>query len=241
MVRIFDTPEEMQCAAAWMFVEQVLMGGPGFISVATGGTTTPIHARIADVFAAAPFDTRQLHLCCVDDYFGIPAGHMAACATRVRKQLIEPLKLHEEQVLLPGMFEGGAMQAAIAYENAIAERGGIRIQFLGLGEDAHLGFCRPGTPLDSTAHAVKLPEDTRNMLRSKYSLPSADLPEFGITLGLKSILRIPTIVVVANGQSKARAVAGALLGPVTGSVPASALQLHPHVTWLLDKAAASLL
>lgn len=241
MIRIFNTPEEMQCAAAWMFVEQALQYMSGFISVATGDTTAPIHARIADVFAAAPFDTRQLRLCCVDDYFGIPMGHMASCATRVRRQLIEPLKLQEEQVLLPGMFEGGAMQAAREYENAIAERGGIRIQFLGLGGDAHVGFCRPGTPLDSTAHAVKLPEDTRSMLMRKYSLPPEGLPEFGITLGLKSILRIPMIVVVANGEMKARAVADALLGPVTDRVPASALQLHPNTAWLIDKAAASLL
>lgn len=239
MLRIFDTPEDMQCAAAWIFVEHVLKGVPGFISVATGNTTTPIHKRIADVYAAAPFNTRQMQLCCVDDYVGIPMGHMASCSTRVRKQLIEPLKLKDEQVLLPGMFGGDAMQAAHTYEKSVAERGGISIQFLGLGEDAHLGFCRPGTPLDSTAHAVKLPEDTRSMLSRNYSLHSCDLPEFGITLGIKSILRIPMIVVVANGEAKAQAVAGALLGPVTGKVPASALQLHPNTVWLIDKAAAS--
>jgi len=44
---------------------------------------------------------------------------------------------------------------------------------------------------------------------------------------------------VATGEAKAEAIAAAVEGPVSASCPASALQLHPHVTVLLDPAAAS--
>jgi glucosamine-6-phosphate deaminase len=46
-------------------------------------------------------------------------------------------------------------------------------------------------------------------------------------------------VLLAFGRTKANAVAEAVEGPVTAMVPASALQLHPHATVLIDAAAAS--
>ena len=44
---------------------------------------------------------------------------------------------------------------------------------------------------------------------------------------------------MAQGEAKAAAVAAAVEGPLTAMVPASALQLHPSATVLLDEAAAS--
>lgn len=46
-------------------------------------------------------------------------------------------------------------------------------------------------------------------------------------------------MLLAFGESKADAVAAALEGPVSAILPASAVQLHPHVTVVLDEAAAS--
>ena len=44
---------------------------------------------------------------------------------------------------------------------------------------------------------------------------------------------------LAFGEGKADAVAAALEGPVSAMIPASAIQLHPHVTVVVDEAAAS--
>ena len=44
---------------------------------------------------------------------------------------------------------------------------------------------------------------------------------------------------MAEGVAKAAAVAAAVEGPVAASCPASVLQLHPHVSVLLDEGAAS--
>jgi glucosamine-6-phosphate deaminase len=46
-------------------------------------------------------------------------------------------------------------------------------------------------------------------------------------------------VLLAFGPAKAGAVAAAVEGPVTAMVPASALQLHPHATVVVDDPAAS--
>jgi glucosamine-6-phosphate deaminase len=46
-------------------------------------------------------------------------------------------------------------------------------------------------------------------------------------------------VLLAFGEAKADAVAGAVEGPITSSLPGSVIQLHPRVTVIVDEAAAS--
>lgn len=236
MIRIFESAEEMRLTAAWSFIKRALMPDTALIGVATGDTTAGIYRRVAEVYGAAPFATDALAICCLDDYVGIPEGHIASCAERVRRQIVRPLNLKPEQALFIGGYE-----TVEEYEEAIRVRGGMRTLYLGVGADGHLGFCRPGTPFGSMAHEVTLPADTKAMLTRKYSLPASDLPEKGRTLGIKSMMNVPELIVAANGAEKAAAVAAAIKGPVSESAPASVLQLHPNVTWLLDREAASLL
>ncbi|HEY5484926.1 MAG TPA: glucosamine-6-phosphate deaminase, partial [Propionibacteriaceae bacterium] len=66
-----------------------------------------------------------------------------------------------------------------------------------------------------------------------------DVPTHCITQGLGTIARAGHLVLLAFGEKKAETIAAALEGPVTASMPGSAVQLHRHVTVLLDAAAAS--
>lgn len=60
-----------------------------------------------------------------------------------------------------------------------------------------------------------------------------------ITQGIGTILDARHLVLLAFGDAKADAVASAVEGPVTASQPGSAIQLHPHVTVIVDEAAAA--
>jgi glucosamine-6-phosphate deaminase len=66
-----------------------------------------------------------------------------------------------------------------------------------------------------------------------------DVPIYAITMGVGTILEARKILFLANGASKADAVAKAIEGPITSMITASALQLHPDVTAYLDREAAS--
>ena len=65
------------------------------------------------------------------------------------------------------------------------------------------------------------------------------VPRFVITQGIGTILEARHLVLIANGDAKAAPVAAAVEGPMTAMVPASALQLHPKATVILDEAAAA--
>jgi glucosamine-6-phosphate deaminase len=58
-------------------------------------------------------------------------------------------------------------------------------------------------------------------------------------MGIGTILKARKILLLATGASKAVAVVKSIEGPVTSTVSASALELHPDVTFLLDAPAAS--
>ena len=237
MIYVYDTPQQLYTAAAWLWIRAALEKEGGLVGVATGTTTTPIHQAVAMLYAAAPFDTRGIQICAVDDYAGIEPGHVASCSERVRRQLVQPLSLGEDQVLLPDRFTG--QDAPRRYEAQIAQRGGIRMQMLGMGQDGHIGFNYPGTPMGSGAHLALLPQSTKDTLHRLYGLPLDRMPAHGLTLGIRSILMSQRIVIAVTGTRKAAIVREAVLGPVNEQVPASALQLHRDVAWLLDKEAAS--
>jgi glucosamine-6-phosphate deaminase len=60
-----------------------------------------------------------------------------------------------------------------------------------------------------------------------------------LTMGLGTIMSSRSILLLATGQGKARAIRETVEGPITAMVPASILQFHPYATVIVDRAAAS--
>lgn len=112
------------------------------------------------------------------------------------------------------------------------------LQLLGIGTDGHLAFNEPGSSLASRTRIKTLTEQTRRDNARFFGGPH-DVPRHVLTQGLGTILEARHLLLIGTGEAKAAPVAAALEGPLTASCPASVLQLHPHVTVLLDPPAAS--
>jgi len=103
---------------------------------------------------------------------------------------------------------------------------------LGLGENGHLGFNQPGSPLGGETWVTQMNTELEERIRRETNTP----PEKelgGATLGIRNIMQARKIVLVAKGANKADIVRKMLEGPVTPEVPASVLQLHPNCEFLL--------
>ena len=109
---------------------------------------------------------------------------------------------------------------------------------LGLGENGHLGFNQPGSPLGGEAWVTRMNVELEERIRRETNTPP-DVPLGGATLGLKDIMQARRIVLVAKGRNKTEIVHRMLQGPVTPDVPASILQLHPDCEFLLDAEASA--
>ncbi|MCU1438622.1 MAG: multidrug transporter [Naasia sp.] len=203
------------------------------LGVATGSTPLPVYRALGG--RGLPLD--RVRAFALDEYVGLPEGHPESYAAVVRREVTDPLGLDPARVRVPG--DTGALRTAGEdYEAAIAAADGVDLQLLGIGTDGHIGFNEPGSSLASRTRIKTLTEQTRRD-NARFFSSLADVPRHCITQGLGTILEARHLVLLAFGEGKAEAIAGAVEGPVTASLPGSAIQLHPHVTVVVDEAAAS--
>ncbi|MFI9275658.1 glucosamine-6-phosphate deaminase [Kitasatospora sp. NPDC052896] len=220
-------------------IAHLLTGKPdALLGVATGSTPLPIYQALATKVRQGAVDVSRARVCQLDEYVGLPAGHPESYRSVVLREVVAPLGLSEDAFLGP---DGGAADiaaACAAYDRALAEAGGVDLQLLGIGTDGHIGFNEPCSSLASRTRIKTLTQQTRED-NARFFDSLDEVPHHVITQGIGTILEARHLVLLATGEAKAEAVALSVEGPLSALVPASALQLHPHATVVVDEAAAS--
>ena len=125
-----------------------------------------------------------------------------------------------------------------AYDRAIARAGGIDLQLLGIGRNGHIGFNEPSEQFVYGCHVVKLTQSTIEANR-RFIDREEDVPREAVSLGVGSIMNARRVILIATGEDKAIAVRRAIREDIDPTTQASILRTHPHVIFLLDRAAAS--
>jgi glucosamine-6-phosphate deaminase len=240
-VRILILPDAASVArAAADRVAALLARTPAAaLGLAAGATPLAAYADLIARHRAGTIDLSRATAFGLDEYLGIGPDHPASCAFTLRRNLIEPAGIPEARVhLLDGLHAGDLAAHCAEHERAIATAGGIDLQILGLGVNGHIGFNEPGSGLAGPTRAVGLRAATRATNRPIFAPLGEEVPRAALTMGISTILAARRILLLATGATKADAVARMAEGPVGAWIPASALQLHPDATLLLDEAAA---
>jgi glucosamine-6-phosphate deaminase len=208
------------------------------VGVATGSTPLPVYQALAAKVRAGAVDASRARVCQLDEYVGLPAGHPESYRSVVLREVVEPLGLSPESFMGPDGTAADIPAACAAYDAALAAAGGVDLQLLGIGTDGHIGFNEPCSSLASRTRIKTLTEQTRVDNARFFDGDIDQVPHHVITQGIGTILEARHLVLLATGEGKAEAVAATVEGPVSALVPASALQLHPHATVVVDEAAA---
>jgi glucosamine-6-phosphate deaminase len=183
-------------------------------------------------------DFRHVTTFNLDEYVGLPPEHPASYHAFMRERFFRHVNLDPARTHLPDGMAGDLVAEGRAYEDRIADAGGIDIQLLGIGADGHIGFNEPTSSLGSRTRAKTLTERTRRD-NARFFGALDSVPHECLTMGIGTILASRTCLLLAFGEVKAEAVAGAVEGPVSSMNPASALQFHADARIFLDPAAAS--
>lgn len=210
------------------------------LGLATGSSPLPAYQELIRRHREEGLSFADARAFLLDEYVGLPDEHEQSYHRFIRENLVSHIDLPEERVDSPDGTAEDPHAEAVAYDGRIRDAGGVDVQILGIGSNGHIGFNEPGTPADSRTRVAELMPSTRND-NARYFPSLADVPERCITQGIGTILEARSIVLVASGEAKADAVARAVSGTPDPTCPASALQAHPRVTFVLDTAAASLL
>ncbi len=235
-VVILPTKEAAGDLVADAIVRLVTSTPDAVLGVATGSTPLPVYRSLAA--RTAGLDLSRVRAFALDEYVGLPAEHPESYRSVITREVVEPLGLDPQLVHTPNGDAATIQHAGADYEAAIEAAGGVDLQILGIGTDGHIGFNEPGSSFASLTRVKTLTEQTRRD-NARFFDSVDDVPRHCITQGLGTILRARHLVLLAFGEAKAEALAAALEGPLTASVPGSAVQLHGHVTVVVDEAAAS--
>ncbi|MDF3338668.1 glucosamine-6-phosphate deaminase [Mycolicibacterium septicum] len=208
------------------------------LGLATGSSPLAIYDELAARCSAGQISFRQARGFTLDEYVGLPAGHPERYRNVIDTVFVSRVDFAPGAVLGPDGLATDIPAACAAYEDAIRSAGGVDLQILGIGTDGHIGFNEPGSSLASRTRIKTLTQQTR-LDNARFFGDDLDaVPTHCLTQGLDTIMAARHVILVALGRSKAEAVHHLVEGAVSAMWPATILQHHPHVTVLLDDAAA---
>ena len=231
-LHVFDTKEAASMAAAEHVAALIQRQPRVTLGLATGSTPILFYTYLHQLRPAM----KHVQSFNLDEYVGVPSHHPASFYQYMQTHYVIPFQLQDHQVHRPS-GELAPTQALAAYRQAL-QGVTIDMQLLGIGTNGHIGFNEPGCDFDNDVHIETLDASTKQANQAAFGSPNL-VPDFAITMGIKSILAAKQIVLLAFGDTKANVVAQMIQGPVTNQLPASVLQQHPNVHVYLDRAAAA--
>lgn len=210
------------------------------LGLATGSSPVGMYQELVKKYQAGELDFSQVRSYNLDEYYPIDPENDQSYHYFMNTNLFQHVNISPDSVHVPSGNAQDIQAACEEYEVMITQAGGIDIQVLGIGQNGHIGFNEPAEAFDAKTHLVDLQESTIKA-NARFFEKEEDVPRQAISMGVGSIMKARRILMVANGAAKAKAIAAALEGPITPQVPASALQMHPDVTVIVDQEAAALL
>ena len=209
------------------------------LGLATGSSPLRIYDAVAGRVARGELSLAQARGFTLDEYVGLPEGHPCQYRTVIGEDFVSRVDFAPDAVQSPDGNAPDLAAACHAYEAAMQQAGGIDLQILGIGTDGHIAFNEPGSSLASRTRIKTLTEQTRHDNARFFGGDIDAVPRHCLTQGLGTIMQARHIVLVATGHGKAAAIQHLVEGAVSALWPATILQHHPHVTVLVDDAAAS--
>lgn len=237
---VLPTPEQVDRYAAKTFINQVVTKPDSTLTLPTGGTQLAWYKLVRETHAQLGLDFSGLTVRNLDEYWPLPKSSPFNYSSYMNLNLFDYVNIPPHQRHIPNSEADDPYAEASRYEAIVSSQpSDLAILGIGPGTTCHMGFNEKGTNFDSRTHYGLLDEQTRQANAGFFTgeLP----PEGAITQGIGNILESKHIILIAKGESKAWGIQRALEGLIGVDAPASFLRLHPHVTFLLDSKAASLL
>ena len=212
------------------------------LGLATGSSPVGVYNQLIDFHKNDKLSFKNVVTYNLDEYYGLEKNHKQSYHQFMDEKLFNHIDISRDNINIPDgkLNKNNIDKYCKDYENMINSQGGIDIQILGIGVNGHIGFNEPGSNTNSVTRLVKLDYQTRNDARLDFN-GIKNVPSSAITMGIKTILKSKRIILMAWGLGKSNAVKKAVELKQSVKVPASLLQSHNNVTFILDESSASLL
>lgn len=210
------------------------------LGLATGSTPLGTYAGLVEKNKNGALDFSQVTTVNLDEYRGLSPDNDQSYRFFMNKNLFSQVNIKPENSYLPDGQAADPAAECRHYEELIQKLGGVDVQLLGIGHNGHIGFNEPADSFQKDTYCVGLTESTIQA-NKRFFAREEDVPREAYTMGIGTIMKAKSILMLISGREKAQILKDAFAGGITPNVPASILQLHPDVTLVADEDALSLL
>ena len=235
MIKIYRAHnyQDMSRKAANILSAQIIIKPDCVLGLATGSSPIGIYDQLVEWYKKDDLDFSRVKTVNLDEYVGIDEDNPQSYHYFMKQNLFSRVNIDMKNVHIPEGTNPDMEGECLSYERAIESIGGIDMQLLGLGSNGHIGFNEPGECFTRKTHIVDLAESTIEA-NKRFFEDASQVPRQAITMGIGTIMKAKKILMVVDGEKKAKVLKEALTGEVTPKVPASILQLHPDFTLVAD-------
>ena len=236
---IIQPSDEAAASLVARIVAHDLRSNPHLIlGLATGKTMERVYRQLVRSYQDHRLDFSLCRTFNLDEYVGLFPSDPHSYRHYMEQHLFRQVNIEPRNTHLPNGLAPNLDEECRRYEALIQRFGGIDLQLLGIGKAGHIGFNEPLSALRSRTRVKAL---TPTTLRQNAPIFGGEerVPRRAITMGVGTIIEARRCVLLATGETKADVIAQAVEGPITSMVTASALQLHPRCTVVVDEEAAA--
>lgn len=237
---VCENYELLSKKAAQIVGSQMILEPKSVLGLATGSTPVGMYKNLIKMYEEGLIDFSKIKTFNLDEYYKLPINNNQSYHYFMDENLFNHINIDKNNIHIPNGMADDIESECILYDKMIDENGGIDIQILGIGNNAHIGFNEPTINFNKGTHVVTLDDSTREA-NARFFNSLDEVPTKAITMGTGSIFKSRKILLLASGKSKAEAIYNTVHGKVTPEVPSSILQFHKDVIIILDKDAAMLL
>jgi len=235
-VIICDAYEEISKEAAKLVAGQVHLKPDCVLGLATGSTPIGMYNELAKQYKDGGIDFSKVITFNLDEYYPLSADNDQSYHYFMQENLFSKINVKPENIhILDGETENPE-QECVDFDKKIDAAGGIDLQILGIGRNGHIGFNEPDDSLIAGTHVTELTESTIEA-NARFFEKKEDVPTKALTMGIASILKAKTILLMANGKDKHEAISQLLTEKINTQFPATMLKVHPNVVLICDREA----
>ena len=210
------------------------------LGLSTGSTPKTLYAELVRMHKEEKLSFKNVITFNLDQYYPISNDALQSYQRFMKVNLFNHIDIDPKNTHIPNgeIKKENIKEHCRQYEKMIEDAGGIELQILGIGNNGHIGFNEPGSSIHSKTRLISLDNSTR--IANAYEFANiSEVPRLAITMGIGEILKARKIILMAWGPGKAPVIKEAVEEDHTDHVPASLLQTHDDVTFVVDEAAAA--
>ena len=232
--------EEMSKKAADIVKSLIILKPNSVLGLPTGDTPLGMYGELTGYYKRREIDFKDATVFNLDEYCNLTKENSQSYAYYMKHNFYKYVNIKGKNKHIPNGTAKDYNEECKNYECLIKNKGGIDLMVLGIGTDGHIGFNEPDDFFEAKTHLVKLNRKTI-LANSRFFHSIDEVPDTAISRGIRTIMQSRRLILLADGENKADAIAKAIKGKISPKVPASIIQLHNDATFILEKSAAKLL